>query len=54
MGALQAATTSLGGQIEVTSEPHQGTTIKFRFPQRSIGPGTAVSSTKPAAYGTHH
>ncbi|MEA2696612.1 MAG: hypothetical protein QOI66_883, partial [Myxococcales bacterium] len=34
MGAMREATAALGGEIDVVSERHQGTTLKFRFPRR--------------------
>jgi signal transduction histidine kinase len=37
MGALRAATEALGGQIEVDSEPNQGTTFRFVFPRPTKG-----------------
>jgi two-component system chemotaxis sensor kinase CheA len=49
LGAVRAATLALGGQIEVTSEPNEGTTFKFRFPRRSRGHGSAAPATNAVA-----
>jgi len=46
MGAVREATAAMGGHIEVTSEPKQGTTFEFRFPRQSRGHGSAAPSTK--------
>ncbi|HXI55066.1 MAG TPA: ATP-binding protein [Polyangia bacterium] len=34
MGAMREAIAALDGEIDVVSERHQGTTLKFRFPRR--------------------
>ena len=49
MGAVREAAAALGGLIEVTSEPNQGTTLTFRFPRRSRGHGSGTPSTTAVA-----
>lgn len=52
MGALKSAILALGGNIEITSVPGQGTILSLRFPEmarQSLPPGVAVANDAHAA-----
>ena len=38
MGALHAAARSLGGALEIDSEPGRGTLLSMKFPESAVGP----------------
>jgi len=40
MGALHAAVVSLGGALEIDSEPGRGTRLSMRFPESSLAPAS--------------
>ncbi len=52
MGAIRAATTGLGGTLEVETQPHRGTTLRMVFPTAAMTPelrkSIPVSSTAAA------
>jgi two-component system chemotaxis sensor kinase CheA len=43
MGSVRAACEALNGQIEVISQPGEGTTFRFRFPQAFATPSRRVA-----------